>query len=36
MDLLEILEIRKSIKSNKNVTNEQAEFCVPPLLKAVI
>ena len=28
MDLLEILEIRKAIKNNKNLTNEQTEFCV--------
>ena len=36
MDLLEILEINKAIKNNKNLTNEQTEFCVSSLLKAVI
>ena len=36
MDLLEILEIRKAIKRNKNLTNKQTEFCVFPLLKVVI
>ena len=36
MDLLEILEIKKAIKNNKNLTNEQTEFYVSPLLKSVI
>ena len=35
MDLLEILEIKKAIKSNKNVT-KQTEFFIFSLLKAVI
>ena len=36
MDLLEISKTRKAIRSNKNLTIEQIEFFVSPLLKAVI
>ena len=35
IDLLEIIEIRKAIKNNKNVTNQQTEIFASPLLKAV-
>ena len=31
----EIIKIKKAIKNNKNLTNEQTEICVSPLLKAV-
>jgi hypothetical protein len=36
MDLLEILEIKKAIKNNKYVTNEQTDFDISPLLKSII
>ena len=36
MELLEVFEIRKAVKCNKNFTNEQTEFFIPPLLKSLI
>lgn len=36
LDYLEILEIKKAQKLYKNVTNEQVDFQISPLLKAVI
>jgi hypothetical protein len=36
LDLLEIIEIKKAVKENKNITNDQIDFVISPIIQAVV